>query len=121
MDTAIQQGAAERTDERTRRIRELNDALRVYSKGGETYLTHGVSAKGEDFVARAFQAVADFDGFTEDNDPYGEHDFGAVTVDGERVFFKVDYYDRAKEYGSEDPADPTVTARVMTILLAEEY
>ena len=117
MDTAT----TERTDERTRRIRELNDALRVYSKGGETYLTRGVSAKGEDFIARVFRAVADFDEFTEGNDPYGEHDFGAVTVDGERLFFKVDYYDRNKEYGSEDPADPRVTARVMTILLAEEY
>lgn len=117
MNTATQG----QVDERSARIRELNDALRIYSKGGEVYLTHGVSAKGEDFVARAFRAVADFDGFDEGNDPYGEHDFGAVTVDGERVFFKVDCYDRNKEYGSEDPADPARTCRVMTILLAEEY
>jgi hypothetical protein len=37
------------------------------------------------------------------------------------VFFKVDYYDRAKEWLSPDPADPAKTCRVMTILLAEEY
>jgi hypothetical protein len=62
--------------------------------------------------------VANFEAFTEAGDPHGGHDFGAVTVDGKRVFFKVDYYDRAKEWLSEDPAK---TSRVMTILLAEEY
>jgi major membrane immunogen (membrane-anchored lipoprotein) len=65
--------------------------------------------------------VANFEAFSEDNDPHGEHDFGAVMVDGKRVFFKVDYYDRSKEWLSEDPADPEKTCRVMTILLAEEY
>ena len=110
-----------REDERTARIRELNDALRTYSKGGEIYLTRGVAAKGDDFIARVFRAVADFDAFDEGNDPHGEHDFGAVTVDGEKLFFKVDYYDRNKEYLSEDPADAEKTKRVMTILLAEEY
>jgi hypothetical protein len=106
---------------RIARIRELNDLLRRYGKGGDVYLTRSVRDRGDDFSERARRAVANFEAFSEDNDPHGEHDFGAVTVDGERVFFKVDYYDRAKEWLSEDPADPAKTSRVMTILLAEEY
>ncbi len=67
------------------------------------------------------QAVAKFDSFDEDNDPYGEHDFGALEVEGERLFWKVDYFDRSLAAGSPDPADPLVTTRVLTIMLAEEY
>lgn len=66
-------------------------------------------------------AIQTFDEFSEDNDPYGEHDFGSVNADGEKVFFKIDYYDNSKTQGSEDPSDPSITSRVMTILLAEEY
>jgi hypothetical protein len=55
------------------------------------------------------------------NDPYGEHDFGALTVEDRKIFFKIDYYDRALAGGSPDPADPRVTTRVLTIMLAEEY
>ena len=55
------------------------------------------------------------------NGPYFEHDFAALTVEGARVMFKIDYYDRELTYGSEDPADPQVTRRVMTVLLAEEW
>ncbi|MFO1152044.1 MAG: DUF3768 domain-containing protein [Rhodospirillales bacterium] len=95
--------------------------MRTKGIGGDILLTRGVCNKGDDFVARAFRTVADYDAFTEGNDPHGEHDFGDFTLDGETVFFKVDYYDLKKEYGSEDPADPAKTRRVMTILLAEEY
>jgi hypothetical protein len=55
------------------------------------------------------------------NDPYEEHDFGAFDADGQRVFFKIDYYDESLSYHSPDPADPAVTKRVITIMLAEEY
>ena len=61
------------------------------------------------------------DAFCEDNDPYGEHDFGAFEVEGEKLFWKIDYYDKALEHGSEDPADPTRTTRVLTVMLASEY
>ena len=55
------------------------------------------------------------------DDPYGERDFGAFEFQGERLFFKIDYYDLALEFGSEDPADASVTRRVMTIMLASDY
>ena len=63
----------------------------------------------------------EFNTFTEANDPYSEHDFGAVEMDGERYFFKIDYYDLAMEMGSEAAADPSLTRRVLTILRADEY
>ena len=59
--------------------------------------------------------------FTTENDPYGEHDFGSVTIDGTNLFWKIDYYDLSLQYGSSDPSDPAQTARVLTITLAEEY
>ncbi len=107
--------------EHTARIKELNDRLRIYGIGGEVYLTRGVALRGDTFVALACRAIADFEGFSNGNDPYEEHDFGMVTVDDTRLFFKIDYYDRNKRCRSEDPADPEKTCRVMTILLAEEY
>ena len=67
------------------------------------------------------KAVSEFSDFTPDNDPYGEHDFGALNVEGHRIYFKIDYYDRDLIYGSPDPANPEVTTRVLTIMLASEY
>jgi hypothetical protein len=63
--------------------------------------------------------VIAFDQFTEDNDPHGEHDFGAFDHAGQRIFWKIDYYDPPEEFGSEDPTDPTKTTRVLTIMLAD--
>ena len=59
--------------------------------------------------------------FDRDDDPYGEHDFGALTVAGVRLLWKVDYYDAAMTGGSPDPADPSVTTRVLTVMLAHEW
>ena len=103
------------------RVRALNDELRKTGAGGKTYLTRGLIAKGADFIAKATAAVRSFDAFTDDNDPWQEHDCATLDVDGETVMFKIDYYDVNMEYGSPDPADPNVTRRVLTIMLAEEY
>ena len=65
--------------------------------------------------------IAVFDDFCHANDPHQEHDFGAFDADGHRVFFKIDYFDESLTYHSPDPADPSVTKRVITIMLAEEY
>ncbi|MDO8381027.1 DUF3768 domain-containing protein [Phenylobacterium sp.] len=104
-------------------IRDLNDAFRTSgsSARGQWMLTCGIQAKGADFLSLAVKAVREFDGFTDDNDPYGEHDFGSFNLAGETLFWKIDYYDRTLSFGSEDPADPAVTRRVITIMLASEY
>ena len=62
-----------------------------------------------------------FETFEAGDDPYGEHDFGAVEIAAEKFFWKIDYYDEAMNGGSEDPADPARTTRVLTIMLADEY
>jgi hypothetical protein len=112
----------------TARIRELNDAFRcdpgsfsVLAGHDQHIVTHGVVARGHDFVARAVRAVLDYTDFTEDNDPHGEHDFGDFELDGEKLFWKIDYFDNQLKYGSPNPADPDKTRRVLTIMLAEEY
>ena len=84
-------------------------------------LTAGVNELPDMVKAAAIQKVASFDDFSEDNDPYGEHDFGTFRLCGRRFFWKNDYYDRAMKYGSEDPADPDQTTRVLTIMLVSEY
>ena len=84
-------------------------------------MTPGVAALGSEAVYRLLQTIAIFDDFGSTNDPHGEHDFGAFDFDGTPVMFKIDYYDKSLEFGSPDPADPTVTERIITIMLAEEY
>jgi hypothetical protein len=102
-------------------IRQLNDELRRSLDGGMLVLTAGVINLGQDHQLRILQAIAEFDDFDEANDPYGEHDFGALHVEGERVLFKIDYYDRSLSRQSPDPTDPSVTTRALTIMLAGEY
>ena len=95
-------------------IAGLNDEFRRTGRGGSVFLTRGVVALGKEKAAAVRNAVRDFDDFTEANDPYGEHDFGAFDFDGQTFFWKIDYYDAAFEYHAEDPADPTKTNRVLT-------
>jgi len=103
------------------RIRALNDDLRRSLAGGVLMMTKGVIALGRAKQMAVLDAVAAFDSFDADNDPYGEGDFGALQVEDERILFKIDYYDRSLTGHSPDPADPSVTTRVLTIMLAEEY
>lgn len=84
-------------------------------------ITRGVQDMGDDFIFRVVDAMRGFDDFSEDNDPYGEHDFGAIDIDGHRVFWKIDYYNQTLDGGSNDPSDPAVTKRVLTIMMAHEY
>ena len=108
-------------DDQTTAIRNLNDALRQTFEGGQVLMTPGVTGLASQTLAKVFVAVRDFDDFNEDNDPFQTHEFGMVDVDGERIMFKLDAYDENLEYGSPNPANPEVTRRVMTILLASEY
>jgi Protein of unknown function (DUF3768) len=105
----------------TAKIRALNDQLRKDLTAGHAFITPGVAALGPEAVARIVQTIAVYDAFCHANDPYGEHDFGSFEAEGETIFFNIDYYDQALEFHSPDPADPKVTRRVITVMLAEEY
>ncbi len=102
------------------KIARLNDKARKGLLPGSTkvLLTRVVAALPEDVVARLWRAVKTFEGFTEDNDPYRERDFGALELEGERYFWKIDDYDRTLRFGAEDP---TETMRVLTLMHASEY
>jgi hypothetical protein len=103
------------------KIALLNDAFRTTLSGGTVLLSAGVHELPDMVKAAAIRRVATFDAFTEDNDPYGEHDFGSFDLCGRRFFWKIDYFDERGEFGSEDPADPQKTTRILTIMLASEY
>ena len=109
------------TDERVGRIRHLNDLLRCKGIGGQVMVTAGIDALGASAVMAILKEVGIFTDFNEDNDPHGEHDCARITVDGRSIFFKIDYFDRNLTYHSPDPANPAVTSRVMTVMLADEY
>jgi hypothetical protein len=115
------------TNSITRRIADLNDLCRTaMGVAGKVYQTQGIAALPLADQSAIREKVENFDCFTEDNDPHGEHDFGAFEHDGQKIFWKIDYYDRAsfgtgRDMGSEDPADPEETLRVLTIMLASEY
>ncbi len=106
---------------RSHRIRVLNDNFRSTFIGGQVVMTAGLSDLALDVKARVLIEVQRFASFSADNDPHGEHDFGSFEVAGEKFFWKIDYYDRYLTFGSEDPADPDKTTRVLTIMLADEY
>ncbi|MGU3479076.1 DUF3768 domain-containing protein [Methylobacterium sp. D48H] len=103
------------------RVRALNDAFRRSFAGGRVVETPGVVGLPEVDRIALLLAVRRFSCFDPDNDPYGEHDFGAVEIGGQRFFWKIDAYNRALLGGSPNPADPAVTTRVLTIMRADEY
>lgn len=102
-------------------IKTLNDNLRKSLIGGRVILTQGINTKIPTDIARILAKVRNFDNFTPDNDPYGEHDFGSFEYKGEKIFWKIDYYNKNYQYLSEDPSNPDVTNRVLTVMLADEY
>jgi hypothetical protein len=106
---------------KTDQIRALNDELRQHLLGGIAVITPGVAALGQEAVERIVKTIAVYDDFCHANDPHEEHDFGAFDADGHRIFFKIDYYDKTLTHHSPDPSDPSVTERVITIMLADEY
>ena len=102
-------------------VKTLNDNFRKTFTGGRVLLTAGIDSKPADDIANIMLLVQNFNDFTPDNDPYGEHDFAAFDYKGDKIFWKRDYYDLDYCFMSENPADPTITNRVLTIMLAEEY
>lgn len=104
-----------------RRIAELNDRLRSTFSGGLVVVTIGIRSFGDIRTASIFAAVRRFDAFNVDNDPHDEHDFGSFTDQADRIFWKIDYYDRELTGASPDATDEAATTRVLTIMLAAEY
>lgn len=119
-------------------IRRLNDIARSNpGTGCIANVTSGFHALPDADRFAALAAIVAFTKWDGDNDPYGEHDFGAVyrlaggtwtqtRPDDEKtitqtVFWKVDCYDNDLSFGSEAPWDGSLTKRVLTIMLASEY
>ena len=104
-----------------KRIADLNDQARQTLTGCRVCITPGIQALGDEALRTILLAVQKHDTFTPDNDPYEEHDFGKIEYDEHVIFWKFDYYDLDLSMMSPDSADPTVTARVLTVMLADEY
>lgn len=124
--------------EQAAQIARLNDLARQAMGVACTVVaTVGFRSLSDADQSRVRELIETFDAFTEDNDPHGERDFGCVYQLGNgrwtterprvrederaRVFWKLDYYDRELRFASEDAADPAITRRVLTIMLADEY
>lgn len=116
--------AVSRTKRVVRAIALLNDTFRRSFMGGKVVLTAGVHALPDTVKAAALARVCrftEYTRFTKENDPQGEHDFGSFELYGDKFFWKIEYYDDKGEGGSEDPADPEKTLRVLTLMLSREY
>ncbi|MEQ1706452.1 MAG: DUF3768 domain-containing protein [Rickettsiales bacterium] len=109
-------------DINTKCIAELNDLCRkAMGVAGRLMQTEGINALPSLVQSAIREKVEKFNNFTPDNDPHGEHDFGSINHEGLKIFWKIDYYALNMEQGSENPADPKQTVRVLTIMLANEY
>jgi hypothetical protein len=107
---------------RAERIAKLNDELRCNGVGGQILITRGVHALTGSDVSELLKALAAFADFDADSDPHGERDFGVFDFKDVELLWKIDNYCGSDlTVGSDDPADPSVTHRVLTVLLAEEY
>ena len=118
-----QDGGRERSPivDRSTLIRDLNDVFRHTFDGGIVMRTHGFVSLSHRLQRAFIAAIQAFDGFTDGNDPYREHDFGLVAIEDIQVFWKIDYYDETLTRASPDPADRNLTTRVLTIMLANDY
>ena len=106
---------------RIERIRMLNDSFRTTFNGGRIVMTPGVSDLAPELLTQVLTNVRCYLSFDPDNDPYTEHDFGSFKVAATIYFFKIDYYAADMQSGSDDPADPEKTTRVLTIMRSDEY
>ena len=102
-------------------IAAQNDDFRLHPNKGTLCLTVGIRALGDLCVKEIIGKVRNFYNFNTDNDPYGEHDFGAFDYQGKKIFFKIDNYDTNFLFLSPDVTNPRVTNKVLTVMLAEEY
>ena len=104
-----------------KKIAQQNDKFRKTFCGGQVLLTYGISSLPMPQQFEITQKVKESNNFTEDNDPYGEHDFGCFEYKGQQIFWKIDLYDLNYEFYSPQPDDENQTNRTLTIMFAEEY
>ena len=108
----------------TKKIAELNDNLRknLFTPGqNQVFISHAVNSLPYLERARLLDKVQNFNNFNKSNDPYFEHDCAFIEHRGINYLFKIDYFNRDMDAGSENPADETITTRVLTIMRADEY
>ena len=105
----------------TDKIKLLNNNFRRSFIGGKVLTTIGIRSKPVEDVSRILAKVRSFNKFNKANNVYGENDYGSFAFKGDVIIWKIDYYDKNYEFLSDNPADPTITNRVLTIMTAEEY
>ena len=105
----------------TNEIALQNDNFRKHLSQGTLVLTQGIRSNTKEDLEAIITKVRTFDTFDENNDPYGERDFGAFDYKGKKIFWKIDYYDQEFLYLSPDVSNPRVANKVLTIMYAEEY
>lgn len=98
-----------------------NDNFRKHLSQGTLVLTQGIRSNTKEDLKEIITKVRTFDTFDENNDPYGERDFGAFDYKGKRIFWKIDNYDQEFLYLSPDVSNPRLTNKVLTVMYAEEY
>jgi len=132
MDTATTQTAQDQSeqDRIAAVIAEQNDRFRKtwgadFTVPGRIVMTRGVADLGYAEQAQIMQAVQQYNDFTEDNDPYGQHDFGVFTIQSQgkplKLYWKIDLYDRDYTYGAVMPTSLADTRRVLTVLFPSDY
>ena len=102
-------------------IAKLNDDFRKSFIGGEVLLSAGIAAMSSEDKANIVALVQNFYNFTPDNNPYSENDFGTFDYKDEKILWKIDYYDLNNQYHSENPANPDITNRILTIMTVYEF
>ncbi len=88
----------------------LRKSIPFIQKPNLLCLTRGITATFPDEVPLVLKVVKEFSMFTEENDPWCEHDFGSFDYKGRKIFWKIDDHGGSEGY-----------ELVMTIMLAEEY
>ena len=106
------------------KIAKLNDDLRqnLFTPGSNrVFVSAAVSSLPYLERALLLDKVQKFNDFNPDNDPYQEHDFARIEHNGINYFWKIDYYNKTMDAGSDDPSNPDITTRALTIMRADEY
>ncbi len=111
------------TVEKSMQIAKLNDDLRIngHVRNGRVIAVGSLVQADETLRNKVVAVMREFKDFNDDNDPYGEHDFGAFEVDGEQFMFKIDYFALDEETASEHPEDQASTMRICSVFFARDY